>query len=58
MDFRDTANYLKYLKKVDFPLSYLMKCDEITLDKQRRENLDGLTEEVKGKVGSVIMVAL
>ncbi|UIP91384.1 hypothetical protein IYZ83_004415 [Wolbachia pipientis] len=39
VDFSSTAEYLKYRvmnSMIDLTLSYLMKCDNITLDKKRR----------------------
>ncbi len=37
---------------IDLTLSYLTKRNNIDLDKQRRENLDGLIEDVKNKVST------
>lgn len=55
VDFSDTAEYLKYRvmhSMIDLTLSYLTKRNNIDLDKQRRENLDGLIEGVKNKVST------
>ncbi|WP_349968113.1 DEAD/DEAH box helicase [Wolbachia endosymbiont of Armadillidium arcangelii] len=55
VDFSDTAKYLKYRvmhSMIDLTLSYLMKCDNITLDKKRREGLGGLIEDVKKNISS------
>jgi hypothetical protein len=55
VDLRDTAKYLEYRvmhSMIDLTLSYLTKRNIIDLDKQRRENLDGLIEGVKNKVST------
>lgn len=55
MDFSSTAEYLKYRvmhSMIDLTLLYLMKCDNITLDKKRREGLIGLIEDVKKNVST------
>ncbi|WP_425384356.1 hypothetical protein [Wolbachia endosymbiont (group B) of Eupithecia inturbata] len=55
MDFSSTAEYLKYRvmhSMIDLTLSYLMKCDNITLDKKRREGLSELIEDVKKNVST------
>ncbi len=38
---------------IDLTLSFLMECDNIALDKQRREDLSRLTRSVKGKISVV-----
>ncbi|WP_425383894.1 DEAD/DEAH box helicase [Wolbachia endosymbiont (group B) of Anania hortulata] len=55
VDFSSTAEYLKYRvmhSMIDLTLSYLMKCDNITLDKKRREGLSELIEDVKKNVST------
>ncbi|WP_241654150.1 DEAD/DEAH box helicase [Wolbachia endosymbiont of Laodelphax striatellus] len=55
VDFSSTAEYLKYRvmhSMIDLTLSYLMKYDNITLDKKRREGLSGLIEDVKKNVST------
>ncbi|KAG8170428.1 hypothetical protein JTE90_000420, partial [Oedothorax gibbosus] len=55
VDFSDTAKYLEYRvmhSMIDLTLSYLMRCDNTALDKQRREDLGGLIEGVKDKVST------
>lgn len=55
VDFSNTAQYLKYRvmhSMIDLTLLYLMKCDNITLDKKRREGLIGLIEDVKKNVST------
>jgi hypothetical protein len=56
VDFSDTHKYLKYRvmhSMIDLTLSFLMECDNIALDKQRREDLSRLTRSVKDKIGVV-----
>lgn len=55
VDFSSTAEYLKYRvmhSMIDLTLSYLTKCDNITLDKKRREGLSELIEDVKKNVST------
>ncbi len=55
VDFSSTAEYLKYRvmhSMIDLTLLYLMKCDNITLDKKRREGLSELIEDVKKNVST------
>lgn len=50
VDFSNTADYLKYRvmhSMIDLTLSYLMKCNNIELDKKRISGLDTLVESVK-----------
>lgn len=53
VDLSGTAKYLKNRvmhSMIDLTLSYLMNCDNITLDEERKKDLNKLVESVQGKV--------
>ncbi|WCR53631.1 MAG: hypothetical protein PG981_000653 [Wolbachia endosymbiont of Ctenocephalides orientis wCori] len=53
MDLSGTTKYLKNRvmhSTIDLTLSYLMNCYNITLDEERKKDLNKLVESVQGKV--------